>query len=403
MAVFITCTTDAFAETFAEAVHQGRTNPRVTNVRRPLRGIQVKTDTYATIRVKTAGGTDIPLFDSGADQAGTQGSIGRSTLYSNFLMQRVQEERVEKQQIVETFGEDYIYFFGERPRFLNITGLLLNTADFNWKSEFWTNYEQFLRGTKLVEQNARMYLYFDDVVVEGYLMSAATTAETGNPHLMPMQMQMFVSNYSILSSVGSVLFQGGLINDGVPPETAEVRTAQAEAAFRIGATGGLLGFLASASPFFNDLSFGIQSTLENIQNTFYGRQLVVPEGIGQTLAVAPLQNRAVFTKPAVNQPIYTMRDEYIGSEPAQPGFDQAEIDRVNAELALRDPKAMEIRARAKLEELGVDTSRPSETTLLLGRGAFAATQYVAPFGVRAAGGTISDTPVNGFTLISEGV
>lgn len=398
MAVFITCTTDAFAETFAEATSESG-SPRSANIRRPLRGIQVKEDTYSVIRVKTASGLSIPLFDSSARP--TQGdTTGKSENYANFLIQRISEERVEKQQIVETFGEDYIYFFGERPRFLSITGALLNTADFNWKSEFWTNYEHYLRGTKLVEQNARMYLYFDDVVVEGYLVSAAATLSADSPYMLPMQMQMFVSNYAVLSNIGSVLFQNGLAQTPLLPPTTAAAAEAAEAAFRIGAQGGLMGFLAAASPFANNATFSIQQTLENIQNTFYGRRLVYPEGIGNTLALASLDNRAQFSPAPINQPIHSMRDEYLSGELTSPKYDTAELARVNAELALRSPEALELRARAKLAELGVDVSAPSVATLLLGRGAFAATQYTAPFGARQASGSITDAALPlGVTLL----
>ena len=142
MAVYISTITDAFAEL-------DRVRPTYENVRRPLRGISIKEDTYAVLRVKTATGTDIPLFDSSSPDH--VDNIGRSAQYSNFIIQQIQEQRQEKQQIIETFGEDYIFFFGERPRFLNVSGVLVNTKDFNWKSEFWVNYENNLRGTKLVE------------------------------------------------------------------------------------------------------------------------------------------------------------------------------------------------------------------------------------------------------------
>jgi len=401
MAVFITVTTDAFAEVFAAASNTTSANPytRSANIRRPLRGISVKEDTYSVIRVKTASGVSIPLFDSSA-RPSTGETTGMSDNYANFLIQRISEERVEKQQIVETFGEDYIYFFGERPRFLSITGALLNTADFNWKSEFWTNYEQHLRGTKLVEQNARMYLYFDDVVVEGYLVSAAATLSSDSPYMLPMQMQMFVSNYAILSNVGSVFFQNGPGQVALPPPTAEAAAAAVSAATRIGATGGLMGFLAASSSFVNNATFSIQQTLENIQNTLFNRGLVWPDGLGSAVAQASIANRAQFAPAPTNKPIHTMRDEYLGGELTSPKYDTAELARVNAELALRSPEALELKARGILAEMGVDTSAPGPTTLLLGRGAFAATQYAAPFGIRQASGVLSgNNPPTGITLI----
>ena len=89
----------------------------LSDVRRPTRGIVIKEDTYAVMRVLRADGSAIPLVNAGS-RLGEEDDEGRMTSesYSNFLIQQVSEERVEKQQIVETFGEAIIFFFGERPR-----------------------------------------------------------------------------------------------------------------------------------------------------------------------------------------------------------------------------------------------------------------------------------------------
>ncbi len=391
MAVFISVATDPFEETFNDA----QTTIPSQQVRRPLRGIQIKQDTYASIRVLTSTGQPLALFDSGSSEVSN--GIGRSSDYSNFIIQQLQESRMEKQQIVETFGEDYIFFFGERPRFLNVQGVLINTADFNWKSEFWENYDKFLRGTKLVELNARMYLYFDDIVVEGYIVQASTTQQAMMPYHLPFNFQMFVCNYAILSSVGSAFYQG--IADGsaqAVPEGGLVapgedeQAANAAAAARMGSDGGLLGFLSATSEFLQSASFSVQSTLENIRNTFYGRQLVVPEGIGQTLGVPPIQNRASFRKAPTGRPIHEQTDEYVNVEPGDAQYDQAEIDRVNEELRLRDPEELERRARAKLSAAGIDVTRRETEYLLLGRAAFAGLQTFGSFGIRQADGVLSN-------------
>lgn len=395
MAVYISVQTDAFAELDAQ-----RRQPQ-DNVRRPLRGIEIKEDTYGILRAITSTGDEIPLFDSSSPSE--ENGIGRSSHYSNFIIQTIQEQRVEKQQIVETFGEDYIFFFGERPRFLNVSGILLNTKDFNWKSEFWANYDQYLRGTKLVEQNARLYLYFDDVVVEGYIVSAGTQQDSMNPYHLPFQFQMFVCNYAILSTVGSVFFQQdaeaaqqasqgvptdfggqGLASGGVGPNTTQGGQDIATASARQGASGGLTGFLASASQFLQTADFSIQNTLEVIKNTFYGRRIVVPNGLGQTVTVAPITNQASFSRPPVNQPIHTMTDEYVARGPTEAQFDQNEIQRVNEELNLRTPEQLEKKAQQFLRQNGIDASRREASYLLLGRGAFAAFQTMGAFGIRQA-------------------
>jgi hypothetical protein len=401
VAVFIQCTTDAFAAVRAAASTQ---QSPYDNVRRPLRGIQVKENTYATLRVKTASGEDIRLFDSSAQLEDVKDDIGKSRAYANFLIQSFQERRAEKQQIIQTFGEDYVYFFGQEPRFISVSGVLINTRDFNWKSEFWTNYDEVLRGTKLVEKNARLYFYFDDVVVEGYMTSAAATGESQNPHLMPFQFQIFITNYAILSRVGAVTF--GASSSGQQAQTAlepvyPSAIAKSKALRdKIPAAGGLTGFLASASQYANDASFAIQSTLENIKNAFYGRALVVPAGLADEVGTVGLDGKVItpyvtnagkYEAAKTGQPIYMMTDEYVEKGPtslsgsALEAF-TAEKRRINRLLGEQEPAALELRARQAFEKAGISTDTPSAMAAILGRGAFAGVQYVAPFALKKIGG-----------------
>lgn len=199
MAVFIELVTDVFNDSFdkARAAMGNRTGRAGKPVaRRPLRGIEIKEDTYAALKVVGSDGRNIPIFDSSS-----QNGLSDADGYSNFILQEVTESRMEKQQIIETFGDSYIFFFGEEPRFLEIQAVLLNTADFNWKAEWWANYGQYLRGTKLVEMGARCYLFYDDNIIEGYIINAATKENSMQPYHLPLQFKFFVTNYSNISFV----------------------------------------------------------------------------------------------------------------------------------------------------------------------------------------------------------
>jgi hypothetical protein len=222
------------------------------------------------------------------------------------------------------------------------------------------------------------------------------SAET--PYHLPIQFQLFVTNYAILSSVGSVfipphrseeLSQLGsdILQDfGGNPVAPEDVTAQ-----QLTAAGGnsLTGFLAKAAEFQTSASFSIQSTLESIKNTFFGRRIVVPEGIGSQLNPPPIENRGTFQPAARGIPIHQMRDEYIESSGLEPQFDQAELERVRDELRLRTPEELEAEARRQLAALGIDVTRPSTNYLLLGRAAFAGLQVMGSFGMRRASGVLN--------------
>lgn len=176
-----------------------RNRAGVRNVRRPMRGIEMKEDTYAVFRVYAADGKEIKLVDSSWPEGEGRG-------YANFLLQSVQEARMEKQQILETFSSALVFFFGEAPRFVDVSAVLLNTHDFDWEAEWWRNYDVTLRGTRLVEQGARALLCFDDTVIEGYPMNASAVKQAGEPNMVQLSFRMFVTNAANVSNVGDPNF-----------------------------------------------------------------------------------------------------------------------------------------------------------------------------------------------------
>ncbi len=231
MPAIIELTPDGFSQGFSEAsgVQQdARTNSFVRaavnrGVRRPVRGLQIKEETFATIEVRTAAGTPQLLIDSGnqgifADDA----KIGRTTRYSNFLIQSVSEQRAEKSQIVETFGEPYVFFYGEHPRMLQVSGELLNSADFNWRAEWWENYDKYLRGTKCVQNKTRVVLTWDDIVVQGYMMNAQSQDAATEPLSNPFSFSLFITHYENVSTIGDTDFPQHLQIVNLDPDTLDV-------------------------------------------------------------------------------------------------------------------------------------------------------------------------------------
>lgn len=381
MAVFISVTTNAVGTLRTE----GNVLERA-NIRRPLRGIQVKDDTYAVLRVVGPDGNDLPIFDSSSSTV--QDGIGRSAYYSNFLIQTIEDQRMEKQNVVETFGEDFIFFFGERPRFLNVSGVLLNTKDFNWLNEWLENYDRYLRGTRMVEMNARLYLYFDDIVVEGYLIASSVNREAATRWMVPFQFQLFVCGYAVLSQVGSVFFQqNAQTQEPALPEGDAAKEAAIQKT--VGGSGGSLStFLTQASQWMGDASLSVQRTLETIKNTFYGRQIVVPTGYAAAMPKNTILGQAQLDPAPTNRPIHEMNDEYVMREDVKPQYDEEELKRVKQEMELNSPEQLEQRARALLAKYGIEVTRREATYTLLGRAAFATLQQIAPFGIRQVDGVI---------------
>ena len=220
MAVFVELTTDAFEETRTNQYGQNEWLRFERVARRPMRGLEIKEDTPAAIKVVQSDGVEIPLVDAGAPDGTGLNKSG----YTNFLLQSVEEARMEKHQIVETFGAAYVFFFGEAPRFLDVQMRIINSFDFNWEAEWWENYENNFRGTKLVERGARLYMFYDDNVVEGYMLNSHGVKVADQPLVVQMNFRLFVTSYRNISLES---FSGGLypVHDSAfvaePVETAD--------------------------------------------------------------------------------------------------------------------------------------------------------------------------------------
>lgn len=216
MATYISVRREAF-ERGREQMKKVSTAPSAyAAVRRPFRGIQERRDTYALIKVITDDGYEIPLLDSGGTPQFLDGSkglpVGSTKPYSNFFIQQLNRAEAEKSQVIQTFGETFVHFYGKNPLAIQINGLLMNTIDFDWKNEWWYNYENYLRGTKLVENDARLYLFVGDTIYEGYLLRSTTNDVSDQPHLVSFSAVLFVTQIIPVNVLGSSNFPtGGII------------------------------------------------------------------------------------------------------------------------------------------------------------------------------------------------
>ncbi|MCA8940418.1 MAG: hypothetical protein KDB07_11440 [Planctomycetes bacterium] len=222
-----------------------------------------------------------------------------SLRYSNFLMTGAQEARAEKYQIMETFGIPFIFFYGERPRIYQFNGVLLNSLDFQWRAEFWANYDDVLRGTRLVERNARVVLSWDDITIEGYILQAAAAEDAAQPYLVNFNFQFFVTNYMTTAVLGDPRFptpaavsidtslwrQSDIATKGLrEPSTTNVdkmRRLNLQTAAQEQSTG-LLGALAQglavASTFATLATDGLENFVKNFETLAAGRDLRYPVG-----------------------------------------------------------------------------------------------------------------------------
>jgi hypothetical protein len=444
MATFVEIVPDAFAVTFAKTANDAKKQPRpggpgarVTgdhrfdHVRRPVRGIEIKDDTYATIQVITADGRNLPLIDAAGNVKSTSDGQGQSAgytyQYSNFLIQQTQEQRIEKNQIVVTFGEPYIFFYGEQPRMLNVQGVLLNTLDFNWKAEFLENYDKYLRGTRCVQNKARVYLSWDDIIVEGYIMNCTVDEQSLERNWVTFNFQMFLTNYQNISAIGDpeAHIRGKAIN--LNPEDIDtlgaasagfqssallvrqqniaaqasnkgllsmLRDGQVISAFESGTSrlveiqGQITDIIDRAADFVSGRNItvptgftgaaafdqDIQLDLASLDsNSFNGNQVTVTGTIGgkQFAIRAQLGNA---TTPSTYGPLSLNRDEFIARGSPQPSAPEF-VDLFKAQRG--DDLVAASVVRQTFKTFGIDTEPPNEVMQLIGKVGFGIVSFVA--------------------------
>lgn len=430
MATFVEITPDPFARNFAAMAGQppiaSQSSRKLgeSNVRRPVRGLQLKRDTYATIEVKMADGSSVGLLDSGGEDKDSTGkplSRARSNRYSNFLVQGIQESREEKQQIVLTFGEPYIFFYGEQPRMLQVSGVLLNSEDFNWRAEWWENYDKYLRGTKAVERHARVYLSWDDIIVEGYLINCGAQETSDNRNAVMFNFTMFLTNYANISTIGDPKFPGSNLTelninvagldttgDGIgtlQSETLKVRSLNIENEMVSKAS--LMDFVRSGLQDMVTIYDKVMDVFQSASQFLGGRLVRVPTGFegsavfddtqisqasiiqtgGPVSIISQLDNRAFFitgTTEAARQNahygnIRDNEDEYIAKNAVGAGGAPILPPDLFAEQKAQE-NSLILKVRETFLTFGVSTEPPSDLLILAGRATFAVLNLASPAG-----------------------
>src|SRR5207237_24160 len=56
--------------------------------------------------------------------------------FNNFILTDADEEVEEKYQIVQTFGPDFIFLYGTKPRIFTYAGVLYDTTEKPWAAEW---------------------------------------------------------------------------------------------------------------------------------------------------------------------------------------------------------------------------------------------------------------------------
>lgn len=132
--------------------------------------------------------------------------------FTRFFLQQTSFVNQEKFQIVETFGDFKVLFYGKRPVIKQYSGYLLNTQNHNWMTDFEFVYENYLRGTQSVKYNALAYLTFDNVIIEGYIIMASFNRTALDPNGIPFSFQMVITD-KVPIDLSGTQFRNRVIED----------------------------------------------------------------------------------------------------------------------------------------------------------------------------------------------
>jgi hypothetical protein len=111
---------------------------------------------------------------------------------NSFLLQGARETFQEKYQISETFGEPVFFAFGKRQQIFQYDGMVFDTQTWQWKEKFIDNYENYLRGSKAIENGAIAILTTNTAIIRGYLLSCAIGQSDSTHGYAALSFSMFV-------------------------------------------------------------------------------------------------------------------------------------------------------------------------------------------------------------------
>ena len=118
--------------------------------------------------------------------------------FTKFFLESVSEAHNERSQIVETFGDFYVFFFGERPPIYTYSGTFVNTQDVNWTQDFMVYYDKFLRGTKSVEYNARIVMTYGGRSIEGFILNVSTQTSAMSQNATAFSFQVLILDRKVM-------------------------------------------------------------------------------------------------------------------------------------------------------------------------------------------------------------
>lgn len=138
---------------------------------------------------------------------------------NKFLLQSITKPKQERFQIIETFGNSHVFFYGERTKVYTIQGILLDGFYKNesnaslskksleaqyknmWAAAFEDFYNTEFRGSILKDKNYIAGLYVNGWLIKGYPIQLTLMKESNQmPDAISFQMSWVIESDAIINS-----------------------------------------------------------------------------------------------------------------------------------------------------------------------------------------------------------
>lgn len=114
--------------------------------------------------------------------------------YDKFLITNISSSMDEKVQVTEVFGDTEVaYYFGRSPMMFNVSGLLFDSRDNSWFTDWIHTYNDILRGSKLAQKREQVQLVLPSMTVNGAITNFAWSQDSQNDVAIKFQFTMLIT------------------------------------------------------------------------------------------------------------------------------------------------------------------------------------------------------------------
>lgn len=167
---------------------------------------------YATQRGALGGGYATKLTGDGSPVA-SMVSKDTASGYDSFILTSVSCNMSEKLQVTEVFGDNEVaYFFGRQPITFTIGGVLIDSRDNEWFTDWLSMYSAVLRGSQLAQRNQLLRLVLPNMVLTGTIASTSWSQDSSSDVSIPFYFTFLAKRVEPLSVAESDQLAQNLID-----------------------------------------------------------------------------------------------------------------------------------------------------------------------------------------------